>query len=592
MELYPEQQELLDNILAQLKSKNRLLVVHPTGGGKTVVLSFLAKVLEGSTLVLVHRKEVVQQNYEKLVKVLGTDVGLLQAGQPQSQAHVNSGSIQTIASWIKRGVKPEGFRQIKNLIIDEAHLNKADMLDRILKSDWLHPDCKIIGFTATPCTLTGKPLGDVYHHLVKGSSTRELQTIGRIPLFRVLASPQYINLEGVKKSSTGDYNQKMFDKKNPPSKVAALVQSAWESALDTELVKPDGIGLIFANSVEASQYIERDFKSKGIRVAHIDAKTPKPERDEIVRQLRAGELNIITNVSILAEGFDCPTVDWVMLARPTASLAVHLQQFGRGLRGTGEVIIIDPAGNSLRHGLPTDYNEWSLTDSSDIIMGVKWYEGSDKSLHKITTDNIGDLKIAGFTEIKQDGTRVVHEAQPDLDFYFNKIRAVRPGKCSIRFKDALNVARSLHRDPEQQAMYFKEYIAYRERLARDFAMRVTRRRLTKKAAMSEFVSMAGSMRYPFVPTEEYQYLLTEFGFKPGMRVHLKKDFEAALPDFDPIDRRGLCLMELAECCIDRLEDEELLIKRRLQDSMDLAIQQCKRTSAFAEQRKSLKSNQN
>jgi len=102
----------------------------------------------------------------------------------------------------------------------------------------------------------------------------------------------------------------------------------------------------------------------GVRAEHVDAQTPKLERERILRGLATGAVTVVASVGVLTEGFDCPAAEVCILARPTKSLSLHLQMIGRVLRpadGKGKALIHDHAGNLLRHGLPDDERDYALT---------------------------------------------------------------------------------------------------------------------------------------------------------------------------------------------------------------------------------------
>jgi superfamily II DNA or RNA helicase len=123
--------------------------------------------------------------------------------------------------------------------------------------------------------------------------------------------------------------------------------------------------VVFAAGVANSQSIVAQFNAAGIRAEHVDGSMSVVERDAIVERFRRGETLILSNADLFGEGFDVPAIEAVILLRPTKSLSLYLQQVGRALRpmaGKSEAIILDHAGNSLRHGLPDDEREWSLED--------------------------------------------------------------------------------------------------------------------------------------------------------------------------------------------------------------------------------------
>ena len=132
---------------------------------------------------------------------------------------------------------------------------------------------------------------------------------------------------------------------------------------------PDRKAIVFATSVKHSIHIAERFVDAGIPAAHLDGKTPKPERDQILKYLESGKIQVVVNCQVLTEGFDCPSVGCIILARPTKSLVLYLQMAGRGLRtakGKDNCVIIDHSGAIYLHGFVDEDREWSLNPQERI----------------------------------------------------------------------------------------------------------------------------------------------------------------------------------------------------------------------------------
>ena len=126
---------------------------------------------------------------------------------------------------------------------------------------------------------------------------------------------------------------------------------------------PGKRAIVFAVSISHSQHIVAQFQAAGIQAAHVDGETPKEIRDELIGKFKAGDIRVLSNVELFSEGFDVPAMEVAILLRPTMSVGLFLQQIGRALRpceGKSEAIILDHAGNALRHGLPDEDREWTL----------------------------------------------------------------------------------------------------------------------------------------------------------------------------------------------------------------------------------------
>lgn len=262
---------------------------------------------------------------------------------------VQVASVQTL---IRRAVP-----DVDLIIIDEAHHATADAYSQIIKSrsSWT----PIIGLTATPFRLDGRGLGDIFNDLIVAEYTDNLCTSGVLHAPKVYAghSP---DLRGVKKSM-GDYViSALVDRMNQTGLVGDIVET-WKAK-----ACPNGIGkktVAFAVNVEHSQHIAAQFRDAGIRAEHIDGSTPKAERAATLARLRSGETQIVSNCMILTEGWDLPALECAIIARPTASLNLHLQMLGRIMRaadGKDGCIVLDHAGNHHMHGLVTRRLEYSL----------------------------------------------------------------------------------------------------------------------------------------------------------------------------------------------------------------------------------------
>jgi len=210
----------------------------------------------------------------------------------------------------------------------------------------------IIGLTATPFRLDGKPLAG-FGELVVAATVRELIDAGHLLRPTVYCRPAP-DLSGVK-IRHGDYEAgAVTDVVDKPHLVGDIVEH-WRR------FQPHR-SLVYAASVEHSCHIVSAMRDAGIAAEHVDAKTPKDKRDAAVERLRTGETRAISNVELFTEGVDLPELDAVVLARPTASLCLHIQMVGRVMRpGTDRALVLDHAGNHLTHGPVDQPIEYSLT---------------------------------------------------------------------------------------------------------------------------------------------------------------------------------------------------------------------------------------
>lgn len=351
--------------------QKRIMYQLPTGGGKTVVTNAINnKMMKNGTfsVTIAHRRELLYQAADKYGKAFDLECGFVLSGQKlRKDLQMQIGSVQTLSSWIKRE------KDIKWLIdntefvtIDEAHRSSKNANTYIRVMDTF-PHAKILGVTATPYTLNKKGFTEQYDELITGCSISHLQKLG----FLLKEKTYIVSLSGEDLKSIskvgGDYSAQELTEAFVKGKIQCDYVGAYkEHANGCKAV-------IFATSVIHSKKIVEMFNEAGIYAVHIDGKTPKAEREKILSAHKRGDFPILCNVDVLTEGYDDPTIECVLLARPTKSLAIAIQQRGRGLRPypkehpdrlgkTGvtkdKCIIIDCANIYVEHGAQIREIDW------------------------------------------------------------------------------------------------------------------------------------------------------------------------------------------------------------------------------------------
>ena len=335
-QLFPYQQDLVDRTLkAYTQGYKAPCIVLGCGGGKSIII---AEIIRRSThkgnrvLFLVHRKELKEQIEKTLIN---NDVIM-------DRVHV--GMVQTV---VRRLDQHPPYDLI---VIDENHHSLAKSYRKII--DYF--DTYIIGFTATPIRLNGDGLGDVNDVLIEGKTVDWLIENNYLADY-TLYSIDLSDASKLKKSSTGDYSSKSMDE--------SLGNTIFGDAIKhyKKLINGQKT-ILYAHSVEYSQKYADRFNQSGIPASHIDANTPKAEREEIIQKFRDGEILVLCNVDILGEGFDVPDCTAVMMLRPTKSLSLYIQQAMRPMRyrPNKHAVILDHVGNTLEHGLPSMERSWTL----------------------------------------------------------------------------------------------------------------------------------------------------------------------------------------------------------------------------------------
>jgi len=301
-------------------------------------------------LFLAHRRELINQSYRKLLDfgVSEAEVGVLMGNDPRRRpgAKVQVASIDTL----RNRAKPRADL----VFIDECHR----ALSRSYRDVAAHyPNAVHLGLTATPYRADGRGLGHAYEELVVVASLPELIEQGYLVEPRVFTVPreQLPDLTSVRVRA-GDYDGKgLEDAVNRKALIGNIVEHWMQLARGKRTVA-------FAVSVEHSKQIARRFRDAGIPAEHLDGNTPTDERDAILARLGAGSTVVVSNVGVLCEGTDIPALKCAILARPTKSTGLYLQQAGRILRPWNDegAIVLDHAGCAVEHGLPQDEREFSL----------------------------------------------------------------------------------------------------------------------------------------------------------------------------------------------------------------------------------------
>lgn len=354
IELRPYQEEIIRRAREEVaRGRRRVLIVAPTGAGKTHILahnlaSFLERRSSGVALYVVHRRQLVEQTHAVLTK-LGVPATIVMAGYDTDWSKrvyvVSRDTWERRKEWINFG------SEVGLLIFDEAHIGISAQL-RVVKA--LEPEV-VLGYTATPVSLSGPGMGALYEAIVLGPTYAELIGMGYLVPTKWVVAKQ-IDTSGLRVSkTTGDYVVEDVVRL-VRGQVLADVYEAWAEYAGERTV-------IFAPTVDVAATIAGRFGSMGIRAASIDWSTPPRERRALLSDFREGKLPILVNVDVFSEGWDEPLVDTIILANPTRSLARHLQRIGRGMRpapGKGYVRIIDLVGAAYEHGAPEDIEGWEL----------------------------------------------------------------------------------------------------------------------------------------------------------------------------------------------------------------------------------------
>ena len=376
IKLYDYQQKMLEDIINVLTSSSTstfynengkkekvgssVMVQMPTGTGKTYVMAAVVKWFldnhdTGEVWIVAHRRELVEQMQQTL------DRFCLDYGEKEMELKAKVRIRVLSIQWLNRHVNElEGAECTPGLIVvDEAHhaiaTSYQDLFDRNRKALKL-------GMTATPCRMNKKSFGRLFEMLLKSPCTNDFILRGYLAPYDYVVIGKYSNdqmtvnqLKG--RGSDGDYAIKEMDEKlNIPQTIQRLYDSVKKYA--------DGKkGIVYAIDIDHAQAIAACYNALGLKSVALDSKTPAKKRKEMVEAFRRSEIDCLVNVNLFDEGFDCPDVEFIQMARPTLSLAKYLQMVGRGLRINHEnkdkvCMIIDNVGNYRKFGLPDKPRNW------------------------------------------------------------------------------------------------------------------------------------------------------------------------------------------------------------------------------------------
>ncbi len=432
IKLFDYQEDMKERIEKALRLHRSVMAQMPTGTGKTVLLasvveSFLREHSNCNVWIVAHRRELVSQIRETIQRVFSKTPSLLY--KDFSNHPTNSSKITPSLFTLKEGstshpdpltLRGEGgnrptrcseplrskdggpskvspdclsasafnvpikavsiqwlskhYDEIEEepgmIVIDEAH----HALAKTYKEMWERfPNAKFLGLTATPCRLNGKGFTDLFDILVQSWSVPEFISKGRLATYDFVS----IKSDGVtqrlidslqKRGADGDYQNKEMDMLlNKKPSIERLYRSLDEFGKDRK-------GIVYAINISHAQKITKQYQEHGVKAIAIDSKTPATERQQDIEAFKKGDIQVLVNVDIFSEGFDCPDVEFVQLARPTLSLAKYLQMVGRGLRvakGKKNCVIIDNVGLYRVFGLPSQVWNWNAMFEGKLRVGKK-----------------------------------------------------------------------------------------------------------------------------------------------------------------------------------------------------------------------------
>ena len=387
IKLFDYQEDMKERIEKALRLHRSVMAQMPTGTGKTYLLTaVIDSFVNGNPMekvwIVAHRRELVSQIDETVRKFHS----YFASNTSSLLSSVKAMSIQRLMRHYDEIEEEPGM-----IVIDEAH----HALAKTYKEMWERfPKAKFLGLTATPCRLNGKGFTDLFDILVQSWSVPEFISKGRLATYDFVS----IKSDGVtqrlidslqKRGADGDYQNKEMDMLlNKKPSIEKLYQSLEEFGKDRK-------GIVYAINISHALKITKLYQEHGVKAIAIDSKTPATERQQDIEAFKKGDIQVLVNVDIFSEGFDCPDVEFVQLARPTLSLAKYLQMVGRGLRvakGKKNCVIIDNVGLYRVFGLPSQVWNWNAMFEGKLKVGKRKETPKDREFF-LMNEKQDDIQI-------------------------------------------------------------------------------------------------------------------------------------------------------------------------------------------------------
>ena len=520
--LYDYQAEMKERIDTAFRSYQSVMVQMPTGTGKTILLAEVVKseklkVKNPCVWIVAHRRELVEQIEETLAKQLDCSLFTLRSSL------IRVFSIQ----WLSKHYQ-EMEETPSLIVIDEAHHAVAKTYKEVMDA---FPEAKKLGLTATPCRLTRRGFTDLFDVLLQSWSAKKFIADGWLSLYDYMSikadSEDQRRILGLtKRGADGDFSLKeMSEKLDVQPSIKRLCDSILRYA-------PNKKGIVYAIDIKHAEHIAEYYREHGLNAVAISSRTPAEERKRIIEifkntnchelstnlttnchefKTQNSKLNILINVDLFGEGFDCPDVEFIQLARPTLSLAKYLQQVGRGMRvfeGKKYCLILDNVGLYRLFGLPSDDRDWQamfegkIAGKGNMIQTEEQYDVAYSIRNKtvsITSDNQTEL----ITVMTHDGQRMDLEAAYGYEIVENE-----DGLSGVVDKEGNNVLPCIYNKVELKAygfatLYSRKKID-RERPWIDLmnGVRFIKRPKIEKIGFLEFSTTDGLRFYPRVRTRQ------------------------------------------------------------------------------------------
>ena len=556
IKLFDYQEEMKERIEKALRLHQSVMVQMPTGTGKTLLLTEQVKseerrVKNPCVWIVVHRRELVEQIKETLAKQLDSSLFTFPSSLKPSDSSLfpfpsslnpSDSSLFTFPSSLKPSdsslftfhfsLTPRVFsiqwlsrhyheldERPSLIIIDEAHHAVAKTYKEVMDA---YPEAKKLGLTATPCRLNKHGFTDLFDVLLQSWSYNKFIADGWLSLYDYMSvkadsMDQQIVFGLTKRGADGDFSlREMSEKLDVRPSIERLCDTAIRYAKDKK-------GIVYAIDIKHAEHIAEYYRERGLYAVAISSKTPAEERKSIIDRFRNSNdslkntncqvldspIRILVNVDLFGEGFDCPDVEFIQLARPTLSLSKYLQQVGRGMRvyeGKRYCLILDNVGLYRLFGMPSDDRDWQAMFEGKLA--GKGNIASAEERYSVAYALRDESRCITSNEQTELITVMTHEGQRmDLDeAYGYEVKENGMGLLGVIDKDGNEVLPYIYNKVELKArglakLYSKKKID-RERPWMDLknGVRFVRRPWIVRYGFLDFSTTDGRMLYPRVKT--------------------------------------------------------------------------------------------
>lgn len=446
--LRPYQQKAKKEIFDSWDKVRSVMFQMPTGTGKTRLFTSIIhdinqySIKQGEAtkiLIIAHRTELIDQIDESLRKYEVAHGIIAGSRERDYKLPVQVASIQTLTNVHNIGDAEKLSAQF--VIIDEAHHALAATYKKLWK---MYPNAKFLGVTATPWRMNHQSFTDLFDNIILSMPIKDFIKQGYLSTYKYYSLRDESTIKKrigeIEIDRFGEYKESSMEEKMDIGSIRAQLLNSYQTFAKGKK------GIIYAININHAKHICQEYQDAGFNAVSIDSKTPATERKDLVDKFKNKEIDIIVNVDVFSEGFDCPDIEFIQLARPTLSLVKYLQQVGRGLRPTKNkenCIILDNVGMYSNFGLPDEHRQWNFYFLGKNVV--------DSPLGSFSKGNKGHRSVdmsegTEDMELIQDSFEGSYITSPDQailnlppEMYVREYPFRKAGKCPIddKFSESL-----------------------------------------------------------------------------------------------------------------------------------------------------------